>query len=62
MKTGVEKAGNYVTGKVAQGEPTHIEEATKEKWQRLKDGTNNFIHVSADFAGKLFNPVVTKAK
>jgi hypothetical protein len=53
VKGGVEKAGNYLNDKITEGEPRHVEEATKEKWQKFKEGTNNFIHVSADFAGKL---------
>ena len=32
VKTGVEKAGVYVEGKISQGEPTELSENTKTKW------------------------------
>jgi len=62
VKTGVEKAGNYLNNKITEGEPTHLEESTKEKLHKFKEGTSNFINVSAEIAGKILNPVVSKAK
>ena len=32
IKTGVEKAGDYVEHKMSQGEPTELSENTKHKW------------------------------
>ena len=62
IKTGVEKAGGYVETKIAQGEPTEVSENTKNKWQNIKTGTVNMFNVSSEYACKILNPVVTKAK
>ena len=58
LKTGVEKAGNFIDSKISEGEPTHLSETTKERWNKLKEGTNNVINVSSEYAGKILNPVV----
>lgn len=62
VKNGVEKAGNFLNTKITEGEPTHLEESTREKLQKLKIGTTNFINISTDIAAKILNPVVNKAK
>jgi hypothetical protein len=62
LKSGVEKAGNYLNTKIEQGEPTHIKPETREKWETLKNGTNKAIQVSSDFASKILTPVIEKTK
>lgn len=62
LSAGVSKVGNYLNEKISEGEPTHVKAETKEKWEKLKQGTNNFVQVSTDFAGKLLAPVVEKTK
>lgn len=62
VKTGIEKTGGFIEGKVAQGEPTDFSEDTKGKWENLKSSTSNIITVGSEYVGKILNPVVTKAK
>ena len=62
LKTGVEKTGGFIEGKISEGQPTHVSEATKSKWENVKQGTTNIFNVSTEYATKLLAPVVTKAK
>lgn len=62
LRSGVEKAGNYINGKIEQGEPAHIKPETRQKWETLCNGTNKVIQVSSDLAALIITPVIEKTK
>lgn len=62
LKTGVEKAGNYLNSKIEPGEPTQLKPETKERWESLKNGTSKVFQVSAEYANKILTPVFDKTR
>jgi hypothetical protein len=63
LSQGIKMAGDYLENKIdGSGEKDDVNPNTKEKWEKLKQGTNNFFTVSSELANKYITPVIEKGK
>ena len=63
ISQGVQKAGNFIEEKIdGTGEKEPVNPNTKEKWEKLKKGTNDFFSVSSEYINKYVGPVIEKGK
>lgn len=62
LSTGVNKIGSYFGEKVEHTGPTENSQATKSKWNDIKEGTGKFFTVSGEYISAVLDPVVAKGK
>lgn len=62
ISSGVTKIGGYFGEKVEPTGPTEKSEATKHKWNELKEGTGKILEKGGGYISAVLDPVVAKGK
>jgi hypothetical protein len=60
LKTGLSKIGNFLSNKIEAGEPTQLRPETKQRWQKVRNGTNFIVKSSGQIAAKIISPIIDK--